>query len=122
VDPDWEVRLRLTEQLATVADPQALNMLATLAEDEEPKVRMEALRALSRRAGDVGLEPTLVPRLEDPAYDVKALALDTLASVGSPATVDTIVSLMDDENPYVAISAANAVIEILARQTATSAP
>jgi len=121
VDPDWEVRLRLAERLATVSDPQALGMLATLAEDEEPKVRMEALRALSRRAAEVGLEPTLVARLEDPAYDVKALALDTLASVGSPGIVDTIVPLMDDENPYVAISAANAVIEILARQTATPA-
>jgi len=80
------------------------------------------LRALSRRAGEVGLEPTLLPRLEDPAYDVKALALDILGPVGTPAVVDTIVPLMDDENPYVAISAANAVIEILSRQAATAAP
>ena len=122
VDPDWEVRLRLTEQLASVDEPQALSMLATLAEDAEPKVRMEALRALSRRASEVGLEPTLLPRLEDPAYDVKALALDILGPVGTPAVVDTIVPLMDDENPYVAISAANAVIEILSRQAATAAP
>jgi HEAT repeat protein len=120
VDPDWEVRLRLAEQLATVKDPQALSMLATLAEDQEPKVRMEAIRNLSRRAQEVGLEPILAGRLEDPAYDVKALSLDTLAMVGGPAIVDSIVPLMDDENPYVAISAANAVIEILARQTETA--
>jgi len=121
VDPDWEVRLRLAEQLATVKDPQALSMLATLAEDQEPKVRMEAIRNLSRRVDEVGIEPILAARLEDPAYDVQALALDTLAAVGVPEVVDSVVPLMDNENPYVAISAANAVIEILSRQTGPDA-
>ena len=42
--------------------------------------------------------------------------------LGEPdASLDAIAPLMDDENPYVAISAASAVIEILARQPVAAA-
>jgi HEAT repeat protein len=114
-DEDPKVRELLAQQLATVKEEQALSMLATLAEDRDPDVRLAAARALRERAQE-GLEAILTDRLEDSSYQVAAVALDALAAVGSRHALDAIAPLLDNGNPYVAISAANAILEIVSRE------
>jgi HEAT repeat protein len=110
-DPDRKVRMGLAEQLGTDSDAKSLSILAGLAEDADADVRKAAVRGLRARV-EPGLEPILLERLADPDYEVAALALDALATIGTPIGLDAVAALMDHENPYVAISAANAILEI----------
>ena len=121
-DSEWRVRMSLAEQLGTVPDSKSLSILAGLAEDSEPNVRKAAVRALRERVTEgLDFEPILLARLTDTDYEVVALALDALATIGRPTALDAIAPLMDHKNPYVAISAANTIIEISGRDAGVTA-
>jgi HEAT repeat protein len=116
-DPDPTVRRILAEQLGSIGDEEARSRLATLAEDTSKEVRVEALRAIAVEAGPE-FEPVLVQAAHDSEYEVATLALNVLGEVGRGSVVDSIAPLMDSENPYVAMSAAAAVLSIRAREPA----
>ena len=111
-DEDPEIRKTLAEQLAGI--PGAGGRLAFLADDTDGQVRIAAVRGL--REGDVdAVRSFLIERATDADYQVAVVALDGLAAGGDVAVVETLEPLLASDNPYVAISAANAVIEILDR-------
>jgi HEAT repeat protein len=118
VHPDATVRKVLAAQLATVDDQDAWSRLGALAEDQDKEVRVETLRAISAESR-VEFERILLDATADEEYEVATLALNALAEVGRGRTLDTIAPLMDSENPYVAISAAHAVLSIRAREPVT---
>lgn len=116
---DPQVRSTLAEQLASVNDPAALSMLLALAGDTNPDVRAAAVRAFSEQA-DAATQAALLERVEDPAYTVSTAAVEALGRMGGPETIERLEPLLDNDNPYVAISAANAILEIKAREASAS--
>jgi len=113
---DPTVRSVLAEQLGSITDPGAQSRLAALAADDSKEVRVEALRAIAEQR-----RPEFVPTLReaagDPDYEVSTLALTALGHVGGPDSLGEITPLLDSENPYVALSAAVAVLDIESRTT-----
>jgi len=117
-DPDPVVRRILAEQLGSVDEEAARSRLAALAEDETKEVRIESIRAIAAKPGPE-FEGVLVQAASDSDYEVATLALNVLGRVGRGGAVEQIAPLMDNENPYVALSAAEAVLSIRAREPAT---
>jgi len=117
-DPDPIVRGILAEQLGSVDDEAARSRLAALAEDDAKQVRIQAMRAIAVKPGPE-FEGVLVQAANDSEYEVATIALSLLGEVGRGAAVEQIAPLLDSENPYVALSAAQAVLSIRAREPAT---
>ena len=61
------------------------------------------------------LQPLFVAALKDKAYQVYTSALDSLAKVGTPELLEQIKPFLDNQNPYVQMSAANAILAIVSR-------
>jgi len=112
-DEEARVRENVAVQLAPVDSARALSILLSLASDPEEMVRREALRSLSAR--DAGVE-VFVPHLEDTSYQVAAVALDALARLGTADALPSLRPLLENSNPYVALSAANAILSIKERE------
>jgi HEAT repeat protein len=113
------VRRHLAEQLAVVQSGAATEWLTRLAADDDPEVRAAAVRSLLEHPSD-GLEALLLERAEDPDYRVSTVALSGLARVGGPESVPRIEPLLDSENPYVALSAARAILAVGAEAASAS--
>ncbi len=111
VDADAHVRKKLAEQLAHVQDSTALSFLLTLVEDDDPEVRAAAVRSLAAQA-DPGTVPSLLARVDDPEYTVSTIAIEALGHLGSPSHAERLAALLENENPYIGLSAAQALIEI----------
>jgi HEAT repeat protein len=116
-DPDATVRRMLAEQLASIDDEEARSRLAALAEDGTKEVRVETMRAIAVAPG-TEFEGVLVQAASDSEYEVSTLALNLLGQVGRGNVVDQIAPLMDSGNPYVAMSAAQAILSIRSREPA----
>ncbi len=115
IDPeDPESRIAVAEQLASIEDPAAVKLLESLAADEDSKVREAAVYSLSERADPATL-PVMAGLIEDKAYTVSTVAMRSLGKLGDASTVDTLAPLLDSGNPYVVISAANAILELKQR-------
>lgn len=111
-DEDPMMRRLVAEQLSGVEDPQANQWLATLAADSDKAVRLAALRSLA--AGPGGDNVALFLQASaDPEYEVATVALNVLAGLSvPPEALAEIEPLMESDNPYVALSAAHAVLAI----------
>jgi len=116
-DPNPTVRRMLAQQLGSVDDEEARSRLAALAEDGSKEVRIETMRAIAQEPGPE-FESVLVQAVHDPEYEVSTLALNLLGRVGRGGVVEQIAPLMDSENPYVAMSAADAILSIRTREPA----
>jgi HEAT repeat protein len=111
-DEDPMLRDLLAEQLAPIEAPQAREWLARLAADPDKQVRLSALRSLAAEpsAEDV---PVFLRATGDEDYEVATVALGALAMLGLPAENKAqIEPLLDSDNPYVALSAANALLTL----------
>jgi len=114
-DEEIAIRMDLAQQLVGIDDPKAIGMLLYLAEDDpDGRVRKIALQGLYDAQGE-GVYPALVAGAGDTDYQVAVVALDGLSDHGKVEVADQLVPLLEHENPYVVISAANALIEILNR-------
>jgi HEAT repeat protein len=118
-DADPTVRRILVEQLGSVDDEAAWGRLAALAEDEDKAVRVEAMRAIGANPRPE-FEEVLITGAGDSEYEVATLGLNILGRVGRGGAVEKIEPLMDSENPYVAMSAAGAVLAIRGREPASA--
>jgi HEAT repeat protein len=112
-DEEVQVRENVAVQLAAIDSARALSILSTLASDAEETVRREALRSLSAR--DAGVD-AFVPHIEDESYQVATVALDALARLASLDVLPSLRPLLESPNPYVALSAANAIVSISERE------
>ena len=117
-DPDPTVRRMLAEQLGSIDDEEARSRLAALAEDGTKEVRIETMRAIALEPGPK-FESVLAASANDSEYEVSTLALNLLGRVGRGGAVEQIAPLMDSENPYIAMSAADAILSIRTREPAT---
>jgi len=116
-DADASARAVLAEQLAPVADPDARRYLAVLALDTERTVRVAALRSMAAEPRVEDLN-SLLAAAGDADYQLQTIALGALARAGGPEAAAAIRPLVRSENPYVALAAAHAVVEITARAKA----
>lgn len=111
------VRSILAEQLGAVDEPAAWSRLAALADDASKEVRVEAIRAIVEQ-GRPEFATVLEAAATDPDYEVATLALTALGRVGSAPSLEVVAPLLANENPYVALSAAEAFLGIQARRPA----
>ncbi len=114
---DPAMRLAVAQQIQGIKDDQAKQMLTTMASDEDGSIRLEAIRSLSSFE-DPSLAPLFVTAIADKSYLVGTSALDALARVGSAEALEAIEPMLENRNPYVVMSAANAVLAIKERQPA----
>lgn len=110
-DEDAVNRSVLAEQLADIDDMAARSRLAALAEDADGSVRLAAIRSVAFTATSAD-QPTLVKALALEDYQSVSAALAGLAQIGDRGSLDAVIPLMDSDNPYVALSAAAAVLSI----------
>jgi HEAT repeat protein len=114
-DEEIAIRMDLAQQLAGIDDDKAISMLLYLAEDDpDGRVRKIALQGLYDGQG-ADVYPALVACSSDADYQVAVVALEGLSHHGKVDVVDQLEPLLEHENPYLVISAANAMIEILNR-------
>jgi HEAT repeat protein len=112
---DPVVRRLLAEQLGALSGEKVVDWLGMLASDEDREVRLHAMRALVFVATP-GEEARLVTAAADQDFEVSAAAINGLARVGGPEAMGELASLLESQNPYLALSAANAILAIDARQ------
>jgi len=117
---DEVVRRNLAEQLGTVNTPEATEILTALAADPAKDVRRSALLSLLD-GGDASLVPLFVERTQDPEYEVATVALDGVGKWGGATDLPALEPLLVNENPYVALAAANAILEIRTRTAPSGA-
>jgi len=113
-DADPKIRHLIAVQLAEVQAPGADEYVAKLVKDTEPEIRIDAMRALLEHGG-TGLEPLYLELTGASDYATQSMALECLARYGGPGALATVTPLLESPNPYVAIAASIAVLEIEAR-------
>jgi HEAT repeat protein len=109
------VRVTLATQLQGVRHDISRSVLTRLAGDATSAVARQALLGLEQN-GDPALLPMVIEQLSGTDPDVIMAALDCLGNWGDPASANAITSLLDHDNKYVRLSAANAILEINARK------
>jgi len=113
-DEDPATRMNVAQQIFGIQSPQAIAILTAMATDQDGSVRLAAVQALGEFK-DPSLGPVFVTALADKSYQVHTAALDALAFAGSVEDVEQIKPFLENQNPYVKISAANAILAISAR-------
>jgi len=108
-DEEASVRRILAEQLGLVEGSESAAFLAQLAGDTDKDVRVTALTALVDGGGP-GIESTLLAAVNDEDYEVSTLALNGLARVSQADVAPQLAPLLESQNPYVALSAAHAIL------------
>ncbi len=111
---DVTVRVNLAEQLAPLTDPEVHGMLEKLATDSDKNVRVTAIRAL-REHGGPELQAFFVERAKDADYEVSTIATEALGAFADASVLETLRPMLENDNPYVKIAAANAILEIADR-------
>jgi HEAT repeat protein len=86
-------------------------MLTQLTADEDHGIRLAAFQSLAQRGSPDQID-LFVGASADSDYTLAAVALDTLARIGTEAEVTKIAPLLENDNKYVAVSAANAILSI----------
>lgn len=112
-DEDPQIRRVAAEQLGTLEASEAREWLGRLVQDPEKSVRLTAIReiAADAQASDAAL---LLSAATDTDYEVATVAMNGLSRVAGEDAVPTLEPLMEDDNPYVALCAAHAVLAIRA--------
>jgi HEAT repeat protein len=113
-DEDPAFRGLVAEKLASVEADQAKQWLVALAQDEDKVVRLSALRSLATTATDADAALFLTASA-DGEYEIATVALNVLSGLqASPEQIEQLEPLMEDKNPYVALSAAHAILALKA--------
>lgn len=95
---DWLVRAEIYESLAYARAPWALHILQDAARKEpDPRALVAALDALGGRDPALTV-PTLVARLDDPRWIVRAAALAALERTPSRETIDAVLARFAKED------------------------
>jgi HEAT repeat protein len=91
-DDRWFVRRNMCIMLGQVGGEASLPALGGLLEDKEPRVRIEALRAMNKIGGQA-CEPWAIRAVHDKDPEVKREALALLGQIGGEASVDGLCEL-----------------------------
>jgi HEAT repeat protein len=108
-----ELRIAAAQRLAEPepeARERALDGLAALADDPDPRVRASAVRSMTQLA-----EPTLLPelcdKLEDPDGGVRELAVVALEALDDPAALSALEQALGSTHPEVRFQAVVACVQ-----------
>jgi HEAT repeat protein len=119
-----DIRAWAARSLGELGDRSALPALLKALEDaDDAFLRYVTTGALiSWRAPET--VPAFVKRLDDPAMEVRVVALAALSQVGDQSNVDAIAARLDDKTPQVRVAAVSALASLggaTARQRLTEA-
>lgn len=79
-----ESRARVLGAMSAIADPRFLPTFVALLDDDEPSLRLAAVRGVAAIGGAAQIAQ-LVPRMEDPDASVRSVAVDAVAQGGRDA-------------------------------------
>lgn len=91
-DDRWFVKRNMCIILGQVGGEGSLQALGGVLEDKDPRVRIEAMRAM-HKIGGKGCEPWVIRAVNDKDPEVKKEALSLLGQVGGEASVDGLCEL-----------------------------
>jgi aminopeptidase N len=99
-DPFWGVRVEALRALGRIGGPDAEKQILAALSDAKPWVRDVATRELGFFGGDTSL-PSRLAEIEssDPAYRVRAAALEALASIKAPDAYDMLTAAVKSDSP-----------------------
>jgi HEAT repeat protein/cyclophilin family peptidyl-prolyl cis-trans isomerase len=113
--PDSEIRWRAAWALFRGRDPNAMPLLLAMSKDSSADVRAWAIRGLSRNRSDtVTVDPTdvretLASAIEDKDRRVRAEATRAIGSYPDATSLIQLIVLLEDDDPWISISAAEGV-------------
>lgn len=107
-------KAEFAEQLSSVENNDVLSYLAALTGDPDERVRKIVVRNIRDRR-DPSLTKILHGSINDDSYEVAVFAIDGLGMVGDREVLGDLVPLLENENGYIAISAASSIINITSR-------
>ena len=109
-DESGSKRRSVTEALAEMDDPRALEAVARMLDDPDPGVRIAALSVLGRTR-HAAWAPPVMALIDHPNKYVRAGAIETLAKLGPEDLFPTLVQALQDEEWNVRAVAAAALGE-----------
>lgn len=115
-DPDPGVRARAAEALGSLGDAAASDRLVLAFErNRDWATRAASLEALARLAPEKA-RPLLAGAAEDPSYQVRMVAAESLPRAGGTGTLLMLPKLIDDRDWRVRVSAIEACLDIRTRE------
>jgi HEAT repeat protein len=103
-DPQVEVRVAAAEALGFFVTEGAIPHLIKATEDEDAKVRINAVKGLSGFPGDDRVAEAIGKRTDDPDEKVRRQSIDALGMLGRPS--DAMIAILrkceSQKDPYVA--------------------
>lgn len=107
-DPHWQIRLSATQRLLEQPTAEAMPALVGALDDSDPDVRQGASDALVKLGDDV--IPQVIAVLESRSLDARIAAIQTLAGLQSPPTVEGLShALLHDDSIWVRLPAIEAL-------------
>jgi HEAT repeat protein len=99
-DERWYVRRNASLLLGYTRDVNAVLPLRECLRDSDPRIRLEAVRALVEIQGE-DAEPAVVPLLKDPDRSVRLEAIALMAKIGRDRSVWTLLGILRKRiNPF----------------------
>jgi HEAT repeat protein len=95
-DPDWVIRYRAVEALASIGDPRVDGVLIASLSDERDHVRYMAAKGLGIRRSACALA-SLIRCLEDENEFVRMCVAQTLAALGDPQAIPALDNRLRNE-------------------------
>ncbi|MCA9462562.1 MAG: HEAT repeat domain-containing protein [Nitrospira sp.] len=92
LSPNWIVRMHSVKALGRIQASRTLETLLLLLQDKVPAVRDEAAKAIANM-GEASLPP-LLEQLENADWHVRLRAVETLALLKSPGTVEPLMTVV----------------------------
>jgi HEAT repeat protein len=94
---EWRVRKEAIEELARVAETEAVVALMRTLRDPDPGLREAAARAIGEQRVKAALRPLTDAALEDASWCVRLAAVEALGRLGPEAVPELIPALGDEE-------------------------
>jgi HEAT repeat protein len=113
--PDVEIRWRAAWSLFRSRDVAAMPLLLEMSKDSSADVRVWALRGLSKpRSDSVSVNPqdvrdALITAFEDKDRRVRTEATRALGTYSDAASLVQLILFLEDDDPWIAVSAADAI-------------
>jgi len=103
-DPRWFLVRNVVGILGDIGDVAALPRLRGVIQHSDPRVRREAVRTVSRFAGDAGCaemcEEMIIAALEDDDRGVQAMAIGALAATATPRRLPALLEVARRSGPH----------------------
>lgn len=106
--------MRLVQQLVSLVLALSLGAVSLygqpLGADSDPKERIRAIRELAKKYGE-GI-PEIAAYIQDPDLSVRLEAVQRLAEIGGPRSLNSLITSLSDSDPQIQLIAVDGIVNI----------